>query len=170
MEELHATEHEELVRLAAQRSMIIREVMRQAARQLRGTFQVEADQTCNDERKNDLPVPETRYRVLYYLVKDGPLAVSQIAESCRVSVPAISRMLNHLETDGLIERQVDSANRRVIRVVVTDAGRAAESDMKRRFETEVAGVLSPLTDAELADLIAAFGHLERLVANAESIA
>ena len=40
--------------------------------------------------------------------------------------------------------------------------------MTRRFEAALECVLSPLTDAELADLITAFGHLERLVATAEA--
>jgi len=94
--------------------------------------------------------------------------VSQVAEACRVSVPAVSRMLNHLEAKGLIERRVDAASRRIVRVVLTEAGRDAEAEMVHRFVTSLERVLSPLTSEELADLITAFGHLEQLLIPIES--
>ena len=159
------TDREVLLRLAARRSIVFREVMRHAVQRLRDEL---ATGCSNDDCAAGVgpghrpPIGESQFRILRCLAEDGPLTVSRIAESCRVSVPAISRMLNHLETDGLVQRQVDATNRRVIHVVATDAGLAARNDMFARFETALEGVLSPLTDAELADLITAFGHLERL--------
>jgi hypothetical protein len=40
--------------------------------------------------------------------------------------------------------------------------------MVARFEAALARVLSPLADAELGDLIGAFGHLQRLVGEPET--
>ena len=163
------TDREELLRLAARRSMVFRDVIRHAVQQLRGELAAgcSTDEGAVSTEQNHRPaISESQFRILRCLVDDGPLTVSGIAESCRVSVPAISRMLNQLETNGLITRQVDSANRRTIRVVATDAGRAARDDMFARFGVAVESVLSPLTDAELKDLITAFGHLERLVVEA----
>jgi DNA-binding MarR family transcriptional regulator len=166
-------DQEDLLRLAAQRSLILGEVMRRAVQQLRSTFSAacpSAEHSAGTEQEIRRAIGESQFYVLHFLVKDGPLAVSEIAAACRVSVPAVSRMLKHLETNGLIERHVDSANHRVTRVVVTDTGRSAEAEMTRRFEAALESVLSPLTHAELADLITAFGHLERLVVDAVPIA
>jgi DNA-binding MarR family transcriptional regulator len=170
IQNMPTTDREELLRLAARRSMVFRDVMRHAVQQLRGELAascVPAEDAVGADQGFRPTISESQFRVLRCLVVDGPLTVSRIAESCRVSVPAISRMLNHLETNGLIKRHVDPANRRVIRVVATDAGRAARDEMIQRFGVALEGVLSPLTDAELADLITAFGHLERLVAEAQ---
>jgi DNA-binding MarR family transcriptional regulator len=165
-----AAERGDLLRRAVQRSLILGEVMRRAVQQLRSELAADyhpADKPIGGERESRPDIGQAQFYVLHFLVKDGPLAVSEIAESCHVSVPAISRMLKYLATNGLIERHIDPANRRVIRVVVTEAGRTAEAAMTRRFEAALETVLSPLTSAELADLITAFAHLERLVALAE---
>lgn len=148
--------------------MVFREVMRHAVQDLRSTIANDcpaAAQSTGSERTARTSFGESRFRILSCLVEDGPLTVSQIAESCRVSVPAISRMLNHLEANGLVERRVDTANRRIIRVFATDDGRAARAVMIQRLGTALTRVLSPLSNAELSDLITAFGHLERLVSS-----
>ena len=78
-------------------------------------------------------------------------------------------MLNHLEAEGLIERHVDPTNRRVVHVVLTEQGRVVKAGMERKFKTALKRVFARLNDGQLADLIAAFGHLEGLVDDAASI-
>ncbi|HUX85798.1 MAG TPA: MarR family transcriptional regulator [Chloroflexota bacterium] len=162
---------EDLLQRAVERSMVMGQVMRRAVQQLRSEL-IDGFVPAEGRRKTvpgALPeVGQAQFFVLHVLAEASPLAVGEIAERCHVAVPTISRMLNHLEANGLIERYIDTANRRVIRVAVTEAGRAAETEMTRRFEAALESVLSPLTDAELADLITAFGHLERLVTDVES--
>lgn len=160
-------DREELLRQAVQRSVILRQLMRRTVQQLRAEAAADCaarEQLGGAQEESATDLGPAQFYVLHVLVHFGPLAVGQIAERCHVSRPAISRMLRHLEADGLIERHIDPANRRVTRVAVTDAGRAAQDEMIGRFEAALGRVLSPLTDAELADLITAFGHLERLVA------
>ncbi len=162
-----ALDREELVRLAAKRSLIMGEVMRRAVQQVRNESAVDkpSDEPIPTRRESGVEVGQAQFFVLHVLSRAASLAVGDIAERCHVSGPTISRMLNHLEANGLIERRIDPANRRVIRVDVTDAGRAAEAGMTRRFEVALQHVLSPLTDEELVDLITALGHLERLGAD-----
>lgn len=165
-----ADERKELLRRAVKRSTVLGQLMRRAVQHLRSELVEEcvppgeSSKTGLDSRPE---VGQAQFFVLHVLAEAGPLPVGEIAERCHVSVPTVSRMLNHLEANGLIERHVDTANRRVVRVTVTEAGRAAEAEMTRRFETALERVLSPLTEGELADLITAFGHLERLVADTE---
>jgi DNA-binding MarR family transcriptional regulator len=170
-EQLSEAQRAELLHLAARRSMVFRDIVRHAVQDLRSTIANECPETAQStsgERTSRTTFGESRFRILSCLVEDGPLTVSQIAESCRVSVPAISRMLNHLEETGLVERRVDATNRRVIRVYATDDGRAARANMIQRFGLALERVLSPLSNAELTDLITAFGHLERLMIGEQS--
>lgn len=162
-----APDREELLRRAVKRSFVLGQVMRRALQQVRSEFAVgnPPDESIPTGRDRGVEVGQAQFFVLHVLSEAGSLAVGDIAERCHVSGPTISRMLNQLEANGLIERRIDPANRRVIRVDVTEAGRAAEAEMTRRFEVAVQHVLSPLTDGELVDLATAFGHLERLVAD-----
>jgi DNA-binding MarR family transcriptional regulator len=160
-------DREELLRWAVQRSFVLRQVMRRAIQQVRSELAGgnPPDQSIRNRRERGAEVGQAQFFVLHVLSEAGSLAVGDIAERCHVSGPTISRMLNQLEANGLIARRIEPANRRVIRVDVTEAGRAAEAEMTRRFEVALQNVLSPLTNQELADLITAFGHLERLVAD-----
>jgi DNA-binding MarR family transcriptional regulator len=106
---------------------------------------------------------EAQYLILYLLVTDGALPVGEIADRCHVAVPTISKLLNHLEEQGQIERHIDRTNRRVVHVQLTEAGRAAYARMRTRAKAAIARAIGPLTDAQLADLIVGFGHLSALV-------
>ncbi|MGH2460656.1 MAG: MarR family transcriptional regulator [Chloroflexota bacterium] len=165
--ETSAFDREELLRGAVKQSFVLGQVMRRAAQQVRSELVADdpSDKPTRTGHDRGVEVGRAQFFVLHILSKAGPLAVGDIAERCHVSGPTISRMLNQLEANGMIERRIDPANRRVIRVDVTEAGRAAEAGMTRRFEAALQSVLSPLTDGELADLITAFCHLERLVAD-----
>ena len=54
----------------------------------------------------------------------GPLEPRQVAPLAGVSRASISAVLNTLERDGLVERRRDSADRRVVTIVLTELGKA----------------------------------------------
>jgi DNA-binding MarR family transcriptional regulator len=57
-------------------------------------------------------------------VMDG-LLVGQLAVHAIVEASTLSRALDALQADGLVRREVDSADSRAVRVFITEAGRAA---------------------------------------------
>ena len=152
--------------------MVMARVMRLAVQEIRGNSPIP---TATDDPEpligpgSEPGFAEAQFHVLYALAHAGSLPVGEIAERCHVAVPTISRMLKHLEENGLIERHVDPANRRFVRVVLTAAGRATEAQFEQRARTALHHVFSPLTAGQLQDLIVAFGHLESLVAQAETM-
>jgi DNA-binding MarR family transcriptional regulator len=165
------TDHDEFLQQAVERSLILGRVMRLAVQEMRGTLMspIESNQVACPQptRRGASGFAEAQYHVLFVLAQVSSRTVGEIADRCHVSVPTISKILNHLEEQGLIERHIDRSNRRVIRVVLTEAGRAAEAQLEQRVKTALEHVFQPLTAAQLADLIVAFGHLEHLVAQAE---
>jgi DNA-binding MarR family transcriptional regulator len=56
---------------------------------------------------------------------DGPLNQEQLAEAIRVQSQTLGRVLTRLEASGLITRTRHAADRRQLKVDLTDAGRAA---------------------------------------------
>lgn len=76
---------------------------------------------------------------------DGELSQRALADRIVIDGATLVRHLDRLEADGLIERRRDPADRRVVRVAVTDAGRGMYERLARvadRLEAELTVVLS----------------------------
>lgn len=65
--------------------------------------------------------------VLYRAMKHGSagLKVSELSGALRIAMPSATQTVNVLEARGLLERCPDPTDRRVVRIRLTDAGRAA---------------------------------------------
>ena len=63
------------------------------------------------------------FRVMFALWVEGPLEPRQIARLAAMSRAAVSSVCNTLERDGLVERSRDRADRRLVTVRLTAAGR-----------------------------------------------
>lgn len=62
--------------------------------------------------------------------------IGEIAACIDVSAPTVTRMLDGLERDGLIERRPSTVDRRAVTIDLTEAGRAAELRVRRRIEAK----------------------------------
>ncbi|MFG2500994.1 MarR family winged helix-turn-helix transcriptional regulator [Streptomyces sp. NPDC048441] len=74
------------------------------------------------------------------VAEDGECAyrVQDIAGRVHLSQSALSRLIGRLEKDGLVERAMCSEDRRGVRVVLTDKGRALYAEV-RPLQREVLG-------------------------------
>lgn len=150
-------DHATLVHHAVGQMLVMRRVVRLALRRLGAGV-----------APKDLRLGEGQYHALHALYEHGPLNAGDLAHACSVSDPTISKMLKVLEHGGLVARQTDPTNRRVVWVSLTPQGREMHDKMVAKFDRTMAEVLAPLNDDELRDLIVAFGHLERLVGAADA--
>ncbi|WP_246868972.1 MarR family winged helix-turn-helix transcriptional regulator [Saccharopolyspora sp. ASAGF58] len=60
----------------------------------------------------------------------------EVAESCWVRPATLTPVIDALESDGLLTRQRDTADRRVVRLRITPAGRAALGEAWRGVRAE----------------------------------
>ncbi len=68
-----------------------------------------------------------KHGVLATLVEEGaPMALSELAARQKCVRSNITQLVDRLEGDGLVRREPDPADRRSIRAVLTDEGRARE--------------------------------------------
>ncbi|WP_426031318.1 MarR family winged helix-turn-helix transcriptional regulator [Cypionkella sp. TWP1-2-1b2] len=75
------------------------------------------------EEMADLGLSTPKMRALAVLsVIEGPL-IRELAIYTVVDPSTLSRSLDQLQADGLIRREVDSADSRAVRVFITEAGR-----------------------------------------------
>ena len=95
----------------------------------------------------------------------GPLTLGALAELEGVSPPTVTRVVNRLEADGLLERIVDPDDKRVCRVATTDSGDSLLDASRERKTAWLAERLAALDAEQLAHLAAAAVVLEQLSAS-----
>jgi DNA-binding MarR family transcriptional regulator len=104
----------------------------------------------------------TAASTLRRLHRSGPhrLCALHVAEG--VTQPAMTQLVTRLERDGLAARSPDPADRRVVVVTITEAGRALVEHRRARYATALADVLDGLAAADRSAILAALPAMERL--------
>jgi DNA-binding MarR family transcriptional regulator len=97
-------------------------------------------------------------RVLICVKRGGsPLVtVSEISKHLAVTPPSITQLLNSLEARGLIERHMDTSDRRVIVVNLTKQGELVTEQADEAFSATMKGLINYLGEQQsnqLADLL-----------------
>ena len=94
------------------------------------------------------------YDVLYTLSKcETPVRLGELNKHVLLSQPAMSRMVDRLVERGLIARETDPADRRGLRLSLTDRGRAVQREIGARHARGVAAAMTAaLSPAELRQL------------------
>jgi DNA-binding MarR family transcriptional regulator len=101
------------------------------------------------------------------VVRDGAAGnAGELARELAITTGATTRMIDVLERRALIERDRGAADRRVVRLAVTDAGRAAIAELQSHV---VAAWNEVLVDFEQADVDRMIADLMRLLAAAERV-
>jgi DNA-binding MarR family transcriptional regulator len=100
----------------------------------------------------DLSMKE--YDVLYTLSKcPEPIRQTDLNKHVLLSQPALSRMVDRLADQGLVDRVADPGDRRGLRLSLTEEGRVVQRRIGRRHGRSVAReMFRELTPAELRQL------------------
>ena len=102
-----------------------------------------------------------RLSALSVIVFGGPLTLGALAAAERVRPPTITRVVQALERDGLVERRA-GRDRRVVTVQATRKGRDVLHAARARRVAQLAAALEGLADDELRVLDRAAALVERV--------
>jgi DNA-binding MarR family transcriptional regulator len=108
----------------------------------------------------------SQFHLLEPLLDCSRLGVCELADAAGVSAPTATRMLAGLERDGLVSRSPCLDDRRVVRVVLTDEGRARTLAKRLRGEARRAEIFESLSEGERRE---AARLLERLTAAMDAL-
>jgi DNA-binding MarR family transcriptional regulator len=88
---------------------------------------------AGDALTRDLGLSSARWQVLGAIGKSSePPSLSAIARAMGLSRQAVRRVVNELETEGLVETRPHPANRRLRVVLLTEAGKSAHDQANQR--------------------------------------
>lgn len=106
----------------------------------------------------------SRQATLLWLIRQNPgLSLRELAESERISAPALSGHVDRLEKARLIERVRSDTDRRRVGLLLTDEGAKLLRRIRARRTTWLAERLDQLDPDDLAAIEAAIEPLERLL-------
>jgi DNA-binding MarR family transcriptional regulator len=94
----------------------------------------------------DIGITQAEAHVLALLAAEGPLAVHSLVEAFGHRPSTLTSVLSRLERHGLVERRINSTDRRSFVILLTAAGGVAASrvtDTVAKFEAAVSGALEP---------------------------
>ncbi len=77
---------------------------------------------------HDAGVTEQQWRVLRVLEEEGAVDATEIARSACLLMPSLTRILQHLEGEGLCTRRSDPKDRRRMIVEITRSGKSLIRD------------------------------------------
>ena len=105
----------------------------------------------------------TQLSALATVERRGPIALGSLAEAERVKPPTMTAAVTRLEADGLLARQVDESDRRIVRVTITPTGRKLLARNRSRKTAELERRLLRLSPEDRRTLDRAVAVLDRLL-------
>jgi DNA-binding MarR family transcriptional regulator len=99
--------------------------------------------------------------VLTVLDAEGPLAMRRLAEAMDVSQASATGVVDRMEQRGLVERQRDDEDRRVVTVALTEQGRTTLGGFANERREHLVKVLAELTEEELGGFLVGLRGMRR---------
>ena len=99
--------------------------------------------------RRELGITPAQSRLLRTLAHySSPPRMADLAERLEVVPRAVTTLVDGLEAHGKVRRVPDPANRRVIRIELTDEGREALRELRAARRAAAAEILAPLGERE----------------------
>jgi DNA-binding MarR family transcriptional regulator len=114
-----------------------------------------------EDDASGLPAPQLS--ALSVIVFGGPITLGALAAAEQVRPPTITRVVAALEDAALVVREVDEADRRIVRVFATPKGTRLLQEGRQRRVAALAESLAALSGNDRTLLTHAIPILERIV-------
>jgi DNA-binding MarR family transcriptional regulator len=104
------------------------------------------------------------FEIMLQLRKEkGSLNITEIGERLLIAKAQMTRLIDKLVEEKMVERQADSADRRVTNIVLTARGGAFLEEHGGNIRKAIAEILASLTDKELTDLSASLERVREIL-------
>ncbi len=98
-------------------------------------------------------VSTAQVRALVHLAEHGPLKMGDLARGLRITTPSTTGLINPLARMGLVERDRDDDDRRVVRVKLTGKAKTMAGQVVAQRRAEVQQALEGMDGSAQEDLL-----------------
>lgn len=117
----------------------------------------------HEELVKGCQLPASHVKALFYLIHNGPRAISQIGNDLSISKPNMTPIIDKLVSEGFINRFQDPNDRRVIRVEPTEVAFKFLKEQEKKIKARLLERISPLSDEDLEELDKCISSLQKLL-------
>jgi DNA-binding MarR family transcriptional regulator len=110
-----------------------------------------------------VPFKNQSYHVLRMLETKGPLPMSAIGRHLAVAKQNMTKLIDKLINQGLVERRNDPKDRRVVNIVITEKGTVSLKENRLALKKIIRKNLSELGSEDIRSLDSAFQTISAVV-------
>jgi len=107
----------------------------------------------------DVDIKFPHFEIMRVLQEEGTLHVAEIGEKLLIAKAQMTHLIDKLVGLNLVEREMDSTDRRTLNIALTDKGRRLLEEQDGLIINAVRENMSSLTDQELETLSASLRNL-----------
>jgi DNA-binding MarR family transcriptional regulator len=110
-----------------------------------------------------VPFKNLSYHVLRLLERKGPLPVSAIGKQLAVAKQNMTKVIDKLNDQGLVERRSDPKDRRIVSISLTEIGRVSLKESRAVLKKIIKKNLAELSGEDIRSLDSAFQTIRSVV-------
>ena len=118
-------------------------------------------QNALDEKLKRYQLDIKLWPVLFALWQEEGITQTELSKRCDVANYTMTRLLDQLQTQGLIHRHQEADNRRAFQIFLTDIGKALEQDLICEAERVNDNFLVNLSEDEQASFVLMLNKINR---------
>lgn len=103
-------------------------------------------EAIDQQSTRDYGITVARSYALLSIPREGQISMSELSEKMRLAKSTMTRVADQLVTKGLIERDPDTQDRRMVQVRLTEAGRQMQGEIEADYQMFFEMVLAELDD------------------------
>lgn len=117
---------------------------------IRRNIQRKIVRTAFAQIEEDISLPHLE--VLVTLREEGTRHIAEIGEKLQIPKPQMTHLIDRLENLGIVNRQPDISDRRIINIALTEKGSQLIEELDRVIKGSMREKLSALSDEELQEM------------------
>ncbi|MBP3914935.1 MULTISPECIES: MarR family transcriptional regulator [unclassified Clostridium] len=97
-------------------------------------------------------IPHSHIKVLFYLIHNGPIPISKMAKELYISKPNMTPVIDKLVEEGLVLRDYDPTDRRIILIQTTPKALEFLKEGQEYIKEVIKEKLAPLNEDDISTL------------------
>jgi DNA-binding MarR family transcriptional regulator len=111
----------------------------------------------------DFGITPPQFSALLTLIQNGDMTIGELGEKMYLACSTATDLVDRMERNGLVVRERDTNDRRVIRLRVLERGHLMLEEVMQARRRYLSGVLERVSREETTNMVVALEHLAELM-------